>query len=69
MWPSKAKQSDGSKGDHDETETNRPDDAVGVDGVDLNGTRHVFAGEQPGAVVSFGSKARTGAGGVAQRRI
>lgn len=42
------------------------DDAVGVDGVDLNGTRHVFAGEQPGAVVSFGSKARIGAGGVAQ---
>lgn len=42
------------------------EDAVGVDGVDLNGTRHVFAGEQPGAVVSFGSKARTGAGGVAQ---
>lgn len=42
------------------------DDAVGVNGVDLNGTRHVFAGEQPGAVVSFGSKARTGAGGVAQ---
>lgn len=42
------------------------DDAVGVDGVDLNGTRHVFAGEQPGAVVSFGSKARTGASGVAQ---
>ncbi len=42
------------------------DDAVGVDGVDLNGTRHIFAGEQPGAVVSFGTKARTGAGGVAQ---
>lgn len=42
------------------------DDAVGVDGVNLNGTRHIFAGEQPGAVVSFGSKARTGAGGVAQ---
>lgn len=42
------------------------DDAVGVDGVDLNGRRHIFAGEQPGAVVSFGSKARTGAGGVAQ---
>ena len=42
------------------------DDAVGVDGVDLNGTRHIFAGEQPSAVVSFGSKARTGAGGVAQ---
>lgn len=42
------------------------DDAVGVDGVDLNGTRHIFAGEQPGAVVSFGAKARSGAGGVAQ---
>ena len=42
------------------------DDAVGVDGIDLNGTRHIFAGEQPGAVVSFGSKARTGAGGVDQ---
>lgn len=42
------------------------DDAVGVDGIDLNGTRHIFAGEQPGAVVSFGAKARTGAGGVAQ---
>lgn len=42
------------------------DDAVGVDGVDLNGTRHIFAGEQPGAAVSFGAKARTGAGGVAQ---
>lgn len=37
-----------------------------ANGVDLNGTRHIFAGEQPGAVVSFGSKARTGAGGVAQ---
>lgn len=42
------------------------DDAVGVDGITINGTRHVFAGEQPGAVVSFGSKARTGAGGVTQ---
>ncbi len=42
------------------------DDAVGVDGITINGTRHVFAGEQPGSVVSFGSKARTGAGGVAQ---
>lgn len=42
------------------------DDAVGVDGVDLNGTRHIFAGEQPGAVVSFGAKARTGAGDMAQ---
>ena len=36
------------------------DDAVGVDAITINGTRHVFAGEQPGAVVSFG------AGGVAQ---
>lgn len=42
------------------------DDAVGVDAITINGTRHVFAGEQPGAVVSFGSKARTGAGGVTQ---
>ena len=42
------------------------DDAVGVDAITINGTRHVFAGEQPGAVVSFGAKARTGAGGVAQ---
>lgn len=42
------------------------DDAVGVEGITINGTRHIFAGEQPGAVVSFGSKARTGAGGVAQ---
>ena len=42
------------------------DDAVGVDGITINGTRHIFAGEQPGAVVSFGAKARTGAGGVVQ---
>lgn len=42
------------------------DNAVGVDGITINGTRHVFAGEQPASVVSFGSKARTGAGGVAQ---
>ena len=42
------------------------DDAVGVDGVTINGTRHVFAGEQPGSVVSFGAKARAGAGGVTQ---
>ena len=40
------------------------DDAVGVDGVDLNGTRHIFAGEQPASVVSFGARARAGAGGV-----
>lgn len=40
------------------------DDAVGVDGIDINGTRHVFAGEQPSSVVSFGARARAGAGGV-----
>lgn len=37
---------------------------VGVDGITINGTRHVFAGEQPTSVVSFGSRARAGAGGV-----
>ena len=42
------------------------DDAIGVDGITINGTRHVFAGEQPASVVSFGSKARAGAGGVTQ---
>ena len=42
------------------------DDAEGVDGIAINGTRHVFAGEQPASVVSFGSKARAGAGGVTQ---
>ena len=42
------------------------DDAVGVDGITINGTRHVFAGEQPASVVSFGCKARAGAGGVTQ---
>lgn len=42
------------------------DSAVGVDGVTINGTRHIFAGEQPASVVSFGSKARAGAGGVTQ---
>ena len=40
------------------------DDAVGVDGITINGTKHVFAGEQPTSVVSFGSRARAGAGGV-----
>ena len=40
------------------------DDAVGVDGITINGTRHVFAGEQPASVVSFGSRSRAGAGGV-----
>lgn len=40
------------------------DDAVGVDGITINGTRHVFAGEQPASVVSFGAKGRVGAGGV-----
>ena len=42
------------------------DDAVGVEGISINGTKHVFAGEQPASVVSFGSKARAGAGGVTQ---
>lgn len=42
------------------------DSAVGVDGITINGTRHVFVGEQPASVVSFGSKARAGAGGVTQ---
>lgn len=42
------------------------DSAVGVDGLTINGTRHVFAGEQPASVVSFGAKARAGAGGVTQ---
>lgn len=42
------------------------DSAVGVDGITINGTRHVFAGEQPASVVSFGSKGRAGAGGVTQ---
>ena len=42
------------------------DSAVGVDGITVNGTRHIFAGEQPASVVSFGSKARAGAGGVTQ---
>ena len=40
------------------------DDALGVDGITINGTRHVFAGEQPTSVVSFGAKGRAGAGGV-----
>ena len=40
------------------------DDAVGVDGITINGTRHVFAGEQPTSVVSFGARSRAGAGGV-----
>lgn len=42
------------------------DSAIGVDGITINGTRHVFAGEQPASVVSFGAKARAGAGGVTQ---
>ena len=42
------------------------DDAVGVDGITINGTKHVFAGEQPASVVSYGAKARAGAGGVTQ---
>lgn len=42
------------------------DSAVGVDGITINGTRHIFSGEQPASVVSFGAKARAGAGGVTQ---
>lgn len=42
------------------------DDAVGVEGITINGTKHVFAGEQPASVVSFGAKARAGAGRVTQ---
>lgn len=42
------------------------DDAVGVEGITINGMKHVFAGEQPASVVSFGAKARAGAGGVTQ---
>lgn len=42
------------------------DSAVGVDGITINGTRHIFAGEQPASVVSFGSKNRAGYGGVKQ---
>ena len=42
------------------------DDAVGVEGITINGTKHVFAGEQPASVVSFGAKARAGAGGATQ---
>lgn len=42
------------------------DDAVGVEGITINSNKHVFAGEQPASVVSFGSKARAGAGGVTQ---
>ena len=42
------------------------DDAVGVEGITINGTKHVFAGEQPASVVSFGAEARAGAGGVTQ---
>lgn len=40
------------------------DGAVGVDGITINGTRHVFAGKQPASVVSFGSRDRAGDGGV-----
>lgn len=40
------------------------DDAVGVRQIVINGTTHVFAGEQPASVASFGSRGRAGAGGV-----
>lgn len=42
------------------------DDAVGVEGITINGTKHIFAGEQPASVVSFGAKGRAGYGGVTQ---
>ena len=42
------------------------DDAVGVEGITINGTKHIFAGEQPASVVSFGAKDRAGYGGVKQ---
>lgn len=40
------------------------DSAVGVEGITINGTKHVFAGEQPASVVSFGARDRAGFGGV-----
>lgn len=40
------------------------DDAVGVRQIVINGTTHVFAGEQPASVVSFGARSRAGAGGI-----
>ena len=42
------------------------DSAVGVEGITINGTKHIFAGEQPTSVVSFGAKGRAGYGGVTQ---
>lgn len=42
------------------------DDAVATNNITINGTTHVFAGTTPGGVVSFGAKARAGAGGVTQ---
>ena len=42
------------------------DNAVGVEGITINGTKHIFAGEQPASVVSFGAKNRAGYGGVTQ---
>lgn len=42
------------------------DDAVSVEGITINGTKHLFAGEQPASVVSFGAKGRAGYGGVTQ---
>lgn len=40
------------------------DNAVGVEGITINNTKHVFAGEQPASVVSFGVRDRAGFGGV-----
>lgn len=42
------------------------DDAVSTNNIVINNTTHVFAGTTPNGVVSFGSKARAGAGGVTQ---
>lgn len=42
------------------------DDAVATNNIVINNTTHVFAGTTPNGVVSFGSKARAGAGGVTQ---
>lgn len=42
------------------------DDAVATNNIVINNTTHVFAGTTPNGVVSFGAKARAGAGGVTQ---
>jgi autotransporter adhesin len=42
------------------------DGVVATNNIVINNTTHVFAGTTPNGVVSFGSKARAGAGGVTQ---